>query len=148
MDRDASVHVRIRSALSCQSILLEHQGFPCAYRAVLKYYSGIAEDEIDSTPDLAVLVKLAKGMGVEDVLVPNNLTAIEDGFIRSTSKSYRLVFLWTCNVYKLYISGNETLSDRSESCTRKGCRIVYNTSVAQNNSVVHSISNYRYQRLL
>lgn len=67
--------------MGSDGVLLVREGLPGQDLAVLKDGSSIAKDEIDGPGDSAFSVELAKGVGIESVLVSVDAAAEEGGEI-------------------------------------------------------------------
>eukprot|EP01018_Ginkgo_biloba_P027980 Gb_01421 [translate_table: standard] len=80
-------------------------------------------------------------MCVKCVLVALHTTTIEEGLIRSHSKSHSLVLYCASSVDKRNVLGNESLSHSSEGCRIECCCTVYNVFAPSNHSIVHAVSN-------
>ena len=81
MDREARVLVRVFTSLRGNRVPLVREGFPGVNRAVLEHRSRVTEDKVNGTVDVAVAVELSERVGVESVLIAEDIAAVNDGSI-------------------------------------------------------------------
>ena len=77
---------------------------------------GVVEDEVDVAGDAVGLVELAEGVGVEGVLVVEELHRLEHGEVAVRAEGHNLVLVQPDGVGEGQVSGHEVIS--THACGR------------------------------
>lgn len=110
---DASVLVRVGTALCSDGVLLVQHRLSGVDVAVLEDGGSVAEDEVDGAVDITVSIELPEGVDVESVLVALEAAAVEGGEVGVVSYRHCLMLLRTCCVPERYVYGYKSLPRNS-----------------------------------
>lgn len=107
LEGEAGGLVGVLSALGGDGVLLSREGLAGEDQTVLEDDCAVAKDEVDSAGYLGFTVELAKGVGVEGVLVAVNAAAEEGREVGVRAECDCLMLGWTGRVLKGHVPGDE-----------------------------------------
>lgn len=119
-------------------VLLLIHGLSCHQLALLEYYGGVTEDEINGAGDEGVTVELPVGVSVESILIGVNAAAVNDGLVGTDAEGHGLVLLWACCILEAHVLGYKPIPNGS---CRSRFIITYTVNFLRRPILIHKLKH-------